>query len=31
VEYKKYARRIHPDKNHHEKSGVAFRKLKELY
>lgn len=31
LEYKRYARRLHPDKNTHEKSGTAFRKLKELY
>lgn len=31
LEYKRYARRLHPDKNRHEKSGLAFRKLKRVY
>lgn len=31
LEYKRYARKIHPDKNPHPQSGEAFRKLQLIY
>jgi len=31
AEYKKLVKMIHPDKNHHQKSGIAFQKYSSIY